>query len=66
MTGDDFIHLAGKLATSVDEAALRSAVSRAYYGAFHLALQFLEDIERRDGPRNWNRARELPHRTSAE
>ena len=51
MTGDDFIHLAGKLATSVDEAALRSAVSRAYYGAFHLALQFLEDIERRI-PRN--------------
>jgi hypothetical protein len=46
MTGDDFIHLAGKLATSADEAALRSAVSRAYYGAFHLAQQFLEDIER--------------------
>ena len=46
MTGDDFIILAGRLATSADEASLRSAVSRAYYGAFHLALRFLEDIER--------------------
>ncbi|MFM9963756.1 MAG: hypothetical protein ACKV2Q_21310 [Planctomycetaceae bacterium] len=46
MTGDDFIILAGKLATSTDEASLRSAVSRAYYGAFHLAFQFLGDIER--------------------
>ena len=53
MTGDDFINLAGKLATSTDEASLRSAVNRAYYGAFHLALAFLEDIERAV-PRNAN------------
>ena len=46
MTGNEFIILAGKLATSADEASLRSAVSRAYYGAFHLAIQFLNDIER--------------------
>ena len=46
MTGDDFLILAGKLATNSDEASLRSAVSRAYYGAFHLAIQFLDDIER--------------------
>jgi hypothetical protein len=51
MTGDDFMHLAGKLATSADEASLRSAVSRAYYGAFHLASQFLEEIGRA-APRN--------------
>jgi len=53
MTGDDFIHLAGKLATSGEEASLRTAVSRAYYGAFHLALQFLADIGR-PVPRNTN------------
>ena len=53
MNGDDFINLAGKLATSRDEASLRSAVSRAYYGAFHLVLAFLEDIER-TVPRNAN------------
>ena len=44
MTGDNFIILAGKLATSADDASLCSAVSRAYYGAFHLALRFLDDI----------------------
>ena len=53
MTGDDFINLAGKLATSADEASLRSAVSRAYYGTFHLASAFLEEIER-PVPRNTN------------
>ena len=46
MTGNEFLILAGKLTTSADEASLRSAVSRAYYGAFHLSTQFLEDIER--------------------
>ena len=46
MNGDDFIQLAGKLATSADPASLRSAVSRAYYGAFHLAGEFLADIGR--------------------
>ena len=44
MNGDDFIQLAGKLATSADPASLRSAASRAYYGAFHLAGEFLVDM----------------------
>lgn len=44
--GQAFIHLAGRLAASAaaDEAAGRSAVSRAYYGAFHLAVAFLGDL----------------------
>src|SRR5262245_21874293 len=45
MTGHDFISLAGRLAASRDEAALRTAVSRAYYGAFHLAIAFLAEID---------------------
>lgn len=45
MTGHDFIALAGRLAASNDEAALRSAVSRAYYGAFHLAIAFLAELD---------------------
>ena len=46
MTGDDFIGLAGKLAVSAasGEAAFRSAVSRAYYGAYHIAIALLEDV----------------------
>lgn len=43
MDPHDFISLAIKLSNSQNEAELRSAVSRAYYGAFHLAGQFLED-----------------------
>jgi uncharacterized protein (UPF0332 family) len=48
MTGADLIHLAGHLAVnralgSNDEARFRSAASRAYYGAFHLARAFLVD-----------------------
>jgi len=44
--GQAFIQLAGKLvaAAAADEAAGRSAVSRAYYGAFHLAMAFLRDL----------------------
>jgi uncharacterized protein (UPF0332 family) len=46
MDGDEFIALAGKLAASADagEATYRTAVSRAYYGAFHLAMSFLEEL----------------------
>jgi uncharacterized protein (UPF0332 family) len=47
MTGDDLIHLAGHLIANTalgdPEARYRSAVSRAYYGAFHLASAFLAD-----------------------
>lgn len=39
----DFIALAIRLSSSANEADLRSAVSRAYYGAFHLARSFLSD-----------------------
>ena len=53
MNGDAFISLAGKLATAADPAALRSAVSRAYYGAFHMAEAFLAEIDR-PVPRNAN------------
>jgi len=38
MTGPDYIAFAAKLAVTYTEAAsCRSAISRAYYGAFHLA-----------------------------
>lgn len=39
----DFIALAIRLSNGQNEAELRSAVSRAYYGAFHLARQYLQD-----------------------
>lgn len=44
--GNHFIQLGGKLAAAAepDEVACRTAVSRAYYGVFHLALAFLSDL----------------------
>ncbi len=40
---EDFLTLAEDLQNSrIDEAALRAAVSRAYYAAFNLSLSFLE------------------------
>ncbi|MEO8498262.1 MAG: HEPN domain-containing protein [Planctomycetota bacterium] len=46
MNADDFLSLAGKLAASTNagEATYRSAVSRAYYGAFHLANSLLTEL----------------------
>jgi len=46
MDGSDFIALAGKLAAapSADEATCRTAVSRAYYGAFHVARSYLVEL----------------------
>jgi len=46
MDGADFIVLAGKLAAApgADEATYRTAVSRAYYGAFHVASSFLAEL----------------------
>lgn len=46
MDGNDFLALAGKLAATAnaDEATYRTSVSRAYYGAFHLAKSLLEDL----------------------
>jgi uncharacterized protein (UPF0332 family) len=46
MDANNFIALAGKLAvmSHADEAAYRTAVSRAYYGAFHVARLFLTEL----------------------
>ena len=43
MTGEDFISFSGRIAaqTAFGAAGYRSAVSRAYYGAFHCAREFL-------------------------
>jgi uncharacterized protein (UPF0332 family) len=43
MTGRDFVACAERFAQSSVEADLRSAVSRAYYGAFHEARALLRD-----------------------
>jgi hypothetical protein len=42
MGGVDFLHLAVRLSGGATEAEWRSAVSRACYGAFHLALNLVE------------------------
>ena len=45
MTGHAFLAFAKRIAaSSSDEAELRSATSRAYYGALHVAEQFLQDL----------------------
>jgi hypothetical protein len=47
MTGDDFLALAGKLlanSPNPSEAVCRTAISRAYYGAFHLGRAFLKEL----------------------
>jgi uncharacterized protein (UPF0332 family) len=43
MNGEDFIAFAGRIAAGAKGGAadFRSAVSRAYYGAYHLAVDFL-------------------------
>lgn len=42
--GHDFQRLAETWITGAAEAEWRSAVSRAYYGAFHVARQLLQDL----------------------
>jgi uncharacterized protein (UPF0332 family) len=46
MDGKDFIALGGKLAAAptAGEAAYRTAISRAYYGAFHVARSLLVEL----------------------
>lgn len=46
IAGDDYIAVAERLALSrgAQEGDFRSAVSRAYYGAFHLAADFLSSL----------------------
>lgn len=45
MNPANFISLAGTLATQSDAARMRTSISRAYYGAFHLTLEFLASLE---------------------
>jgi hypothetical protein len=46
MSPEEFLSLAGRLAAmgAGGEAAVRTIVSRAYYGAFHFALEFLVEL----------------------
>ncbi|MCI0357984.1 MAG: HEPN domain-containing protein [Planctomycetaceae bacterium] len=46
ITARDFLRLAGRLAVAppADEAQLRTAVSRAYYSAFHSAKDYLASL----------------------
>src|SRR5438128_1706525 len=52
MTGNDFLALADELLKNPSlptEAVLRTVISRAYYGAFHLARAFLADAGLKHG-----------------
>jgi len=42
MTGQDFLAVANQLAGGSTEAEWRSAVSRAYYAAYHVARELME------------------------
>jgi len=44
ISGSQFIDLAGKLAVRPAEAEQRTAISRAYYGACHLAKAYIEGL----------------------
>jgi uncharacterized protein (UPF0332 family) len=44
MTGRDFLNQARRLQALSGEEDWRTAVSRAYYAAFHIARDFLEDL----------------------
>jgi uncharacterized protein (UPF0332 family) len=44
MNWRDFLVLAGRLATGTGEADWRTAVSRAYYAAFHVARRLFIDL----------------------
>ena len=52
MKASAFYDLAMRLASESQPAELRSAISRAYYGAFHTAVELLQDfgIQLPDGP----------------
>lgn len=64
MTGDQFIVVAGKIAaTNADPASCRTAIGRAYYGAFHLAASLLKDIGI-EAPKNANTHAFVRHRLS--
>ncbi len=40
----EFIALAGTLSLQLETPRVRTSISRAYYGAFHLATEFLADL----------------------
>jgi hypothetical protein len=44
MTGEDFLNIAEKIGALSGEAAQRSVVSRAYFGAFHAVRDWLADL----------------------
>ena len=44
MTGSDFLPVAIQLAAATTEPEWRTAISRAYYAAFHVARQLMEDL----------------------
>jgi uncharacterized protein (UPF0332 family) len=44
MKGHDFLIVAQNLARDSTEAAWRSAISRAYYAAFHVARELMTDL----------------------
>ena len=44
MNWRDFLLLAARLAADANEAAWRTAVSRAYYAAFHVARRWFTDL----------------------
>lgn len=44
MKAVQFVTLASEFASGTTEAHYRSAISRAYYGAFHTARQLLQDV----------------------
>jgi uncharacterized protein (UPF0332 family) len=44
MTGRDFLAVANALAAGPTEAEWRSAISRAYYAAFHTAREFMNRL----------------------
>lgn len=44
MNGSDFLPLATRLAAAASEPEWRTAISRAYYAAFHVARQLLEEL----------------------
>jgi len=53
-TGDDFIVLAGRLAAGPNSSPVvfRTAISRAYYGGYHLTHQFLASLAIAPGERH--------------
>lgn len=44
-----FLLLAERLTTNADEEALRTAISRAYYAAFHVAYAYVLRVDRYPG-----------------